>query len=39
MIRQAKRRIPLGLGYCSNFVYIWVVFGLEGGNRSCGAEW
>ena len=32
-----KRRIPLGLGYCSNFVYIWVAFGLEGGNRSCGA--
>ena len=34
-----KRRMPLGLGYWSNFVYIWVAFGLEGGNRSSGAGW
>jgi hypothetical protein len=31
--------MPLGLGYWSNFVYIWVAFGLEGGNRSSGDGW
>ena len=31
--------MPLGLGYWSNFLYIWVAFGLEGGNQSSGDKW
>ena len=37
MVCQEKN--AFGTGILSNLLYIWVAFGLEGGNQSSGAGW